>query len=262
MSGSGAAFPAGCGVQNRPVMQNPPSDRGMIHGQPSLGHHLLKIAIAEWVPQVPADTQSNDFVAEVSSTEQRWPVRTHSLPPYQKVQDRFATLRSKQRTVVPVLGVGQRAVEGRGIEEVARHVVPSLSYVEYPFTPFFLLKPVLRCAGKAPLQEAVRQHEEWPAGSGSAKHCAVRGSTRSIGRPYLIIDVIAGCWPASRPNRAILSLRCPAMVAAATCPSARQPEIGARIPLLRDRHRIRDFLAKEFAIPLAKPVNRNFERSL
>lgn len=27
-------------------------------------------------------------------------------------------------------------------------------------------------------------------------------------------------------------------------------------------HGIRDFLAKEFAIPLAKPVNRNFERPL
>jgi hypothetical protein len=29
--------------------------------------------------QVPADTQSDDFVPEVSSTEQRWPARTHSL---------------------------------------------------------------------------------------------------------------------------------------------------------------------------------------
>src|SRR5260370_16469673 len=42
---------------------------------------------------------------------------------------------------------------------------------------------------------------------------------------------------ASGPNRAILSLLCPPMVAAATCPSARQQEIGVQIPLLRDRPR-------------------------
>src|SRR5260370_20581451 len=42
---------------------------------------------------------------------------------------------------------------------------------------------------------------------------------------------------ASGPNRAILSLLCPPMVAAATCPSARHPEIGGHIPLLPDRPR-------------------------
>jgi hypothetical protein len=57
MSGSGAAFPGGYGVQNRPVLQNPPSDPGMIHGQPSLGYYFFKIAIAEWVPEIPADTE-------------------------------------------------------------------------------------------------------------------------------------------------------------------------------------------------------------
>src|SRR4051794_20777119 len=53
--------------------------------------------------------------------------------------------------------------------------------------------------------------------------------TRSIGKRCIIIDVIAACWPP--PTRAILSLLCPAMVAAATCPSTRQPETGVQTPL-------------------------------
>jgi hypothetical protein len=38
------------------------------------------------------------------------------------------------------------------------------------------------------------------------------------------------------------------------------PELGFHIGGIS--HSIRNFLAKEFAIPLAKPVNRNLERSL
>ena len=38
-----------------------------------------------------------------------------------------------------------------------------------------------------------------------------------------------------------------------------KPEFGLHFGGVGDS--VRDFLAKEFAIPLAKPVNRNFERS-
>src|SRR6266699_127673 len=37
--------------------------------------------------------------------------------------------------------------------------------------------------------------------------------------------------------RAILGVRCPAMLASAAFPSARQPETGVQTPLLRDRPR-------------------------
>ena len=66
----------------------------------------------------------------------------------------------------------------------------------------------------------------------SGKRYAVREDLRvPLSGHISIVDVIAGCWPASRTKRAILILRCPAMVAAATCPSARQPETGAQTPL-------------------------------
>ena len=42
--------------------------------------------------------------------------------------------------------------------------------------------------------------------------------------------------------------------------SSQKPEL--RLHFRGIGHRIRDFLAKEFAVPLAKPVNRDFERSL
>ena len=39
-----------------------------------LDHHLFHIAIAERIPQIPAHTEQNDLVLEVSSMEQNWPL--------------------------------------------------------------------------------------------------------------------------------------------------------------------------------------------
>src|SRR6185437_3541565 len=63
---------------------------------------------------------------------------------------------------------------------------------------------------------------------------------------YLIIDVTAGCWPTTR--------------LIARQHGSQKPEF--RFYFCGIGHGIRDFLSKEFAIPLAKPVNRDFERPL
>jgi hypothetical protein len=48
--------------------------------QPTFAHHLLKVAIAEWLAEIPAQTQDDDLVVRsVSSTEQRRSALIHSL---------------------------------------------------------------------------------------------------------------------------------------------------------------------------------------
>jgi hypothetical protein len=49
-------------VQDRSVSEHPPSDGRMIDRQPTLRHHLLKIAVAERIQQLPAYAQDDDLV--------------------------------------------------------------------------------------------------------------------------------------------------------------------------------------------------------
>ena len=61
------------------------------------------------------------------------------------------------------------------------------------------------------------------------------------------------------PNRVILRVPFPAALLLISRQRASQkPEFG--LHLRRIGHSIRDFLAKEFAIPLSKPVNRHLKR--
>jgi len=65
-------------VQEGGVPQHPASDRGMIDTQTTFCHHLFQIAIAEGISKVPPHTQHDDLFLEVSSSEQSWPLRSHS----------------------------------------------------------------------------------------------------------------------------------------------------------------------------------------
>jgi hypothetical protein len=53
------------------VPQYPASDGRVINRQATLGHHVLEIAIAERVPQIPAQAQDDDLVVEMSAAKQR-----------------------------------------------------------------------------------------------------------------------------------------------------------------------------------------------
>src|SRR5438132_5024868 len=45
------------------------ADRGVIDVQASLEHHLLQVAVAKRIPQIPADTQQNNLGLEVTPFE-------------------------------------------------------------------------------------------------------------------------------------------------------------------------------------------------
>src|SRR4051812_12036748 len=80
-------------VQNRSIPRNPTSNRGMIHAQTTFGHHLFQIAIADRIPAIPPHTQHDQFILEMSSSEYRWPVLSHSVyltsraPPFATLPD-------------------------------------------------------------------------------------------------------------------------------------------------------------------------------
>ena len=60
-------------------MQNPAGNGGVIHCHPSFSHHLLQIAIAERVAEIPAHTENDDLVTEMASSEQRRSALAHPL---------------------------------------------------------------------------------------------------------------------------------------------------------------------------------------
>jgi hypothetical protein len=64
-------------IQKGSIVLDPSPDRHMIHGQPTLAHHLLQIAVAERIPQVPPHAENNDDLVKVSPSEQRWPALDH-----------------------------------------------------------------------------------------------------------------------------------------------------------------------------------------
>src|SRR3954471_12744595 len=51
----------------------------MIDAQTTFRHHLFQIAIAERIPEIPPHTQHDHFILEMSSSECRWPVLSHSV---------------------------------------------------------------------------------------------------------------------------------------------------------------------------------------
>src|SRR3954470_952980 len=65
----------------------------MIHPQTTFRHHLFQIAIAERIPEIPPHTQHDQFILEMSSSEYRWPVLSHSVyltsraPPFATLPD-------------------------------------------------------------------------------------------------------------------------------------------------------------------------------
>jgi len=56
-------------IQNRRKTLDPTPDRDMVHGETALHRYFLQIPVAERIPQVPADTQQDDSVLEVSPAE-------------------------------------------------------------------------------------------------------------------------------------------------------------------------------------------------
>src|SRR5262245_11095284 len=66
-------------IQNRCIALDPAPDRDVIHRQATLRHHLLQVAVAQRIAQVPSDAEYYDHVLEVSSEEQLRPVLHHRI---------------------------------------------------------------------------------------------------------------------------------------------------------------------------------------
>ena len=79
-------------VQHRSVPEHPAGNGRVIDCQTTLGHHFLQISIAERIPQVPAHAQDDNFVPEMTSTEQRRSAITHPLHPTRRISPPLATL--------------------------------------------------------------------------------------------------------------------------------------------------------------------------
>jgi hypothetical protein len=60
-------------------MHDPARDRGMIDIDSALGHHLLKVAIAEAIPQIPPYAQHDDLFRKVLSPKPLRPAVLHLL---------------------------------------------------------------------------------------------------------------------------------------------------------------------------------------
>jgi len=91
-TGLADASPVGSASQNGGIVQNPARDRRMINRQPAFRHHLLEIAIAERVPEIPAHAQYDDVFSKMTATEQHRSALAHPLHPIKAATGRFATL--------------------------------------------------------------------------------------------------------------------------------------------------------------------------
>src|SRR4051794_15592895 len=80
-------------VQERPVVENPASNGRVMDRDTALPHHLLRIAVAERIPEVPTPTEDDHPVPEMTSVEQRQSVLRRLPHPYQTTVTWFATLR-------------------------------------------------------------------------------------------------------------------------------------------------------------------------
>lgn len=70
-------FPAEPLTQNRRIALHPAPNGDVIHRQTAFRRHLLQIAIAKRIPQIPPNAENNYDVLEVSSPEQRWSMLGH-----------------------------------------------------------------------------------------------------------------------------------------------------------------------------------------
>src|ERR1035441_9566750 len=59
-------------IQNGPIPLHPAPDRNVVDGEAALRHDFFQVPIAEGVPQIPSDAEHDDYILEMSSTEQRW----------------------------------------------------------------------------------------------------------------------------------------------------------------------------------------------
>src|ERR1044072_10038279 len=66
-------------VQDRSIVLDPACDSGVIYGQSPLRHHLFQIAVAERIPEIPAHTQDDHLIPEMTSTKQRCSVLRHLI---------------------------------------------------------------------------------------------------------------------------------------------------------------------------------------
>src|SRR6516225_3329750 len=58
-------------IQKGRVMLDPAPDGDMIHHHSALCHHLLQIAVAQRIPQLPPHAQNDDDIVKVSPSERR-----------------------------------------------------------------------------------------------------------------------------------------------------------------------------------------------
>src|ERR1044071_8895426 len=63
----------------RTVMLDPAPDGGMVDGQASFRHQLLKVTQAQAESAVPSDAHDDDVRLELSLPEQRWPAGLHGV---------------------------------------------------------------------------------------------------------------------------------------------------------------------------------------
>jgi hypothetical protein len=70
-------------------MQNPAGNRGVVHRQSTLRHHLLKVAIAQRVTRIPTYAEDNDLAPKMSSPEQHRLVLAHSFHPNRPTSTRL-----------------------------------------------------------------------------------------------------------------------------------------------------------------------------
>ena len=87
-------------LQNGGIVQNPARDCRMINRQPAFRHHLLEIAIAKWVPEIPAHAQYDYFFSKMTASKQRRSALAHPLHPIKAATGRFATLPTIDPTVL------------------------------------------------------------------------------------------------------------------------------------------------------------------
>ena len=118
-----AHFPPDTVIQNRPVMQNPSRDRGVIDGQPSFGHHLLGIAIASGYRRYQRTQRAMMSSRKCRPRNNAGRFARIRISPNQKLQNRFATLRVMETALAysgNILGpaIGNRA---RTIGAAATH---------------------------------------------------------------------------------------------------------------------------------------------
>ena len=96
-------MPAQALVQNRGTARHPPRDRGVVHAEAALRHHLLEISVAERITKLPTNAQQDNFVSKVSSVKQRGPVLRHRFSPYQILTEIVGLSNKVSRKILEVL---------------------------------------------------------------------------------------------------------------------------------------------------------------